>query len=1076
MWGTFQKIRTGAPKLDEILKEIQQPGAELRPRSSRYPGSIPAARKMNGGTRTFGDPPPRLLQLPLDVRREHRDALRAEGAALRGDVFPLRETRRFSQLVDRHAELTVVAAVGGRRLAEHELLAKGREHEVWWEKHLRGELERLRTDQLLQGVFSRSKSQSGSSAAVTGVAGIGKTTMVQKMVHDWATGKIFQQFQFVFCFQFQHLNTINFRLNLRELILCQHPYVGNILGEIWKNPEGSLFIFDGLDEFQDVMHFADSATGAGTRGLCTDPEIRCKVSDIVYSLIQRKLLPGCSVLVTTRPATLRFLEKTDICAWAEIIGFVGEERKEYFCSAFEDKMLAASIFKHVEENETLYTMTYNASYCGILAVALGPFFAQGDSDPERVPRTMTQLYSHYIYNILKNQMCEIQNIRDVLLRVGQMAFAGVSERKTVFTDGDLIKYDLQPFQFPPRSLTELLGRRESAQSVTYAFPHLTVQEFVAALAQFLTPCRPDVGNLLTESHCATDGRFDLFLRFCAGLSSQEAACIFEELLGPFPHETTRRVIDWVREEHDSHVGSAVCHNGKKRLLNTLHCLFEAQNHGLAEATLGSVETLSFSGLRLTAIDCAVLADVIGLCDAINHLDLMGCLLQGESLQRLGPALHKCHVLGLGNNAIGDSGMELVSAALRNSECKIQKLWLNNNGLTRSCAEDLTSALDANRSLAELDLGENRLQDSGVKLLSAALRNPDCQIRKLRLRDVDLTASCAEELSFALSANRSLTELDLGENRLEDCGVNLLSAALRNPCCKIEKLRLDHNRLTASCAEDLASVLSANYFLKELDLGFNELGDPGMKFLAAALKHPECKLQALDLWDINLTPCCAEDLASALTANPSLTVLNLGANKLGDSTARLVSEALTGPECKLRDLCLCDAGLTDSCTEYLASALCAVDSLTYLDLGSNGLTDLSVPSLHCLIQTSANLQRIRHSVGTAPLSSEPVREALARFSPACPNHAGGHFDPQHGSPIPPPFLPFTAPLSYIRSRKLETVAVAGASTLIPSVHTSHGTAAGRILRNSRLRANRLSPNGKRELESLEECRPGLRVIV
>ncbi|XP_072132695.1 NACHT, LRR and PYD domains-containing protein 3-like [Mobula birostris] len=1024
MWDTFLKTRTGVPKLDEILKEIQQPGFVPSHDLQLARGFSKVSSDL-----TFGD-----------VQRKHREALRAEGEALTVNVLPLRETNKFSQLDDRYAELTVIAAVGDRRLAEHELLAKGREHEVWREKHLRGELGKMRTDQMLQMVFPRSKSKSGSSAAVTGVAGIGKTTMVQRIVHDWATGKIGQQFQFVFYFKFLHLNTINCRINLRELILYQHPYIRNILGEIWKNPEGLLFIFDGLDEFQDIIYFANSATGAGTRGRCTDPEMRCKVSDIVYGLVQHKLLPGCSVLVTTRPTTLHFLEKMDICAWAEIIGTVGEERKEYFYSVFEDKIMAASIFKHVEGNEILYTMTYNPSYCRILAEALGPFFTQGDRDPQRVPKTITQLYSHYIYNILKNHKCETENPRDVLLRVGRMAFAGVSERKIMFTDGDLIEYDLQPFQFPSTFPTELLGRRESAHSATYAFPHLTIQEFVAALAQFLTSCRSDIGNLLTESHCATDGRFDLFLRFCAGLTSPETACIFEEFLGPFPDETARRVIDWVREAHESQLGSAVCHSGKMRLLNILHCLFEAQNRGLADATLGSAEALSFSGLRLTAIDSAVLAHDIGLCDAINHLDLTGCLMQDEKLQRLGPSndmlafitrvieYRSKEVLGdavqkkalgdtvrvkdlgdpnlgkglgptgvlkvdnlyqrmiLGENAIGDSGMKLVSAALRNSECKIKKLCLNDNGLTQSCAEDLTSALDANRSLVELDLGENRLQDSGVKLLSAALRNPACQIHKLLLRDVDLTASCAEELSSALSANRSLTELDLGENRLEDCGVKLLSAALRNTCCKIKKLRLDHNRLTASCAEDLASVLSANYYLKELDLGFNKLGDPGMKFLASALKHPDCKLQALDLWDINLTSCCADDLASALTANQSLRVLNLGANELGDSAAQLVTEALKGTECKMRDLCLWDAGLTDSCIEHLASALGTVDTLKYLDLGSNGLTDRSVPALHRLIQTSANLQRIR------------------------------------------------------------------------------------------LRANQLGPSGKRELETLEESRPGLRVSV
>lgn len=58
--------------------------------------------------------------------------------------------------------------------------------------------------------------------------------------------------------------------------------------------------------------------------------------------------------------------------------------------------------------------------------------------------------------------------------------------------------------------------------------------------------------------------------------------------------------------------------------------------------------------------------------------------------------------------------------------------LYNNGLKPSCAESLALALNANRSMTELDLGFNELGDSGLKLVFAALRNPDCKLQKLRL--------------------------------------------------------------------------------------------------------------------------------------------------------------------------------------------------------------------------------------------------------------------------------------------------------------------------------------------------------
>ncbi|XP_072440877.1 NACHT, LRR and PYD domains-containing protein 3-like isoform X1 [Chiloscyllium punctatum] len=842
MWKSFVKMRHGVPKLDKILEEIEQSGAAV----AHYTNIIEEISEI-----------PRHLK---DAQEQHKEMLRQRNETLDLNTILIKEKVRISQLNARYTELTIISPVRHRKLVEHELIARGRDHEEWREMHLRRELEKIRIDQLFRSGFAQEVYQrhtgkgqivqihSGCSVVVSGVPGIGKTTLLQKIVYDWASGNIYPHFQFVFSFKFRELNAINWKATLKEMILLFYPYLEKFLEDLWKHPASLLFIFDGLDEFKDSIEFPDSQSDAAPQSICMDPEVPCRVSDIVSSLIQKMLLPGCSVLLTTRPSELQLLEKADISVWAEILGFVGEERKEYFQKCFEDQTVAAAVFKYVEENEILYTMCYNPSYCWILCLSLGPFYTQGSKKQQQVPKTITQLYSYYIYNILKNHGREIENPRDVLLKIGEMALRGVFEKQIVFRNEDLIKYNLQPSQFLSGFMLEIFERNDSAQSVVYTFLHLTIQEFVAALAQFLTPDLEDIQKLLNDVHSKEDGRFEIFLRFIAGLSSPQVAWPLEELVGSFLHQTACRVIDWVQEKVESQVGNTGSKSGKRNLLNTLHYLFESQNKVLAQTTLGSVERLQFGdsdsqkALPLSPIDCAVLSHAIGLCHTIKHLDLRNCFIQSEGLQRLEPSLHKCQVLRLEGNDLGESGMHLLCLVLKHPKCQIEALGLADNDLTASSIENLSSVLSTNRSLKDLYLGYNKLGSSGVKHLSVALKNLDCEIQKLSLNDNELTDCCVEDLTSALKTNRSLTALNLNNNKLGDSGVVLLSESLRKPDCKIQELRLDNNALTDLSIEALSSALSTSQSLTVLSLWSNSLTDqsiPAVSHLTLNCKSLQC---------------------------------------------------------------------------------------------------------------------------------------------------------------------------------------------------------------------------------------------
>uniref|UniRef100_A0A3Q2UIG4 NACHT, LRR and PYD domains-containing protein 3-like n=1 Tax=Fundulus heteroclitus TaxID=8078 RepID=A0A3Q2UIG4_FUNHE len=701
-----------------------------------------------------------------------------------------------------------------------------------------------------------------------GVAGIGKTVLTQKFTLDWAEGKAHQNIDFIFPFTFRELNTVKEKkFSLMDLV---HHFFTETKGICSFEHFQVLFIFDGLDESRLPLDFHKTK-------ILTDPQKSTSVDVLLTNLIRGNLLPSARLWITTRPAAANQIPPWCVGMVTEVRGFTDPQKEEYFRKRFRDEEQARRIVSHMKTSRSLHIMCHIPVFCWITATVFEDIVKNRKC--RGLPKTLTEMYIHFL--VVQTKVKKVKydggaetdphwtpESRKMIESLGKLAFDQLQKGNLIFYESDLTECDINIRAASVYSgvFTQIFREERGLyQDKVFCFVHLSVQEFLAALHVRLTFINtgvnlmdhkgvkvPDLNVLyqsaLEEALQSPNGHLDLFVRFLLGLSLQSNQSLLEGLLERTAEDSQnyQQTVQCIKKYAENN-------RSLDKMLCLFHCLNEMRHSSVVEEiqhhlTSGNLRTPHLSPTDWSDLVSIILSsesnfDVFDLkCYGDSEEVLLmllpvvslsitalleGCDLSGRTCEALRSILSSpsCSIreLDLSNNSLGDSGMKLLLAGVESQLSKHVGLC------------ECLSALLGCRScgLRTLDLSNNNLQDSGVELLCVGLESPCCSLEALRLGLCCLSGgSCQALCSVLTSPSSRLTALDLSNNDLNDSGVTLLCEGLQSPCCKLESLGLSGCLITEEGCASLASALRSNpSHLMELDLSYNHPGETGVKLLS-----------------------------------------------------------------------------------------------------------------------------------------------------------------------------------------------------------------------------------------------------
>ena len=643
-----------------------------------------------------------------------------------------------------------------------------------------------KTTKDLQEVFSHleqpSDSQRQRSILVEGSPGVGKSVLLKHIAYLWANGELLTNTHFLFLL---HLRDPSVRQMHSLSDLVHHFYYdydkqacSDLTSSLRQDSGKSVTILlDGYDELP--------------------PNLR--QNSFIVDLLQCKVLPACSIVVSSRPHASSHL-RDNISCQVEILGFSEQDQQHFIEHSLKGQPHKVSELKqYLKHHSTISYLCFIPFNMTIL------LFLYKDKEERPLPTNSTGLYNLFIClticrHLAKSGITLDEEIKDLnslpqpysktINQLSTFAFKALGNNQLVFTLAE-IKEECPDINkaingFGLLQAVEYAGR--TSKCLSFNFIHLSIQEFLAAHHVTTLPASKEL-SILQKNFWNNAVYFNLFDIYVALTNGQRPS--FKRFLQPSLMEKFKKFLTG-RGEHSVGISQQLLNDEMKRL-RMYRCFQEAGDvamcKSIEEATKLDKQEINLFNTRLSPSDLECLT-IFLTCSSQKEwkkLDLWYCHIQ-------------------------DHGLQILQRGLRSSDVTITELDLDNNDLTAASSSAIS---DLTISCRVKKLGIRRNNSVGEDYaLYRIITDHSSMVEELYMYFTNLSSDGAIKLFTALSEAKKLRILYIHGNNINDEACDAITMAMKKNTSLV-RLDINHNRISGECAQLIVQALQHNNTLQLL---------------------------------------------------------------------------------------------------------------------------------------------------------------------------------------------------------------------------------------------------------------------